>query len=105
MYICEFDETKTCEPLDYVEKAIIQTRPFWVLFGIGAEGYVECERIFCVRGILELCAEEKYKKFLYKRIPEIEDLPIYEELLDELREIRKIQMTERLEAMKNVQNP
>lgn len=102
MYICEFDETKASEPLDYVEKAIIQTKPFWVLFGIGAEGYEECERIFCVRGILELCADVKYKKFLCKRIPEIEDLPIYEELLDKLRMIRKTQMAERLEVMKNV---
>ena len=32
MYICEFDETKVSEPLDYVERAIIQTKPFWILF-------------------------------------------------------------------------
>ena len=64
IYICEFDETKASEPLDYVEKAIIQTKSFWVLFGLGAEGYAECERAFCVRGILELCADEKYRKFL-----------------------------------------
>lgn len=69
MYICEFDETKVSEPLDYVERAIIQTKPFWILFGLGAEGYAECERAFCVRGILELCADEKYRKFLRKRIP------------------------------------
>ena len=50
MYICEFGETKASEPLDYVEKAIIQTKSFWVLFGLGAEGYAECERAFCVRG-------------------------------------------------------
>lgn len=100
MYICEFDETKAREPLDYVEKAIIQTKPFWVLFGLGAQGYAECERAFCVRGILELCADEKYKKFLCKRIPEVEELSLYEELLEKLRTIRKVQMTERLEAMK-----
>lgn len=66
MYICEFDETKASEPLDYVEKAIIQTKSFWVLFGLGAEGYAECERAFCVRGILELCADEKYENFCVK---------------------------------------
>ena len=102
MYICEFDETKAGEPLDYVEKAIIQTKPFWVLFGVGEDGYTEYERTFCVRGILKLCVDEKYKIFLCKRIPEVEDLQLYEELLDELRTIRKAQMTERLEAMKNV---
>lgn len=101
MYICEFDETKVSEPLDYVEKAIIQTKPFWGLFGLGAEGYAEYERAFCVRGILEICADEKYKKFLCKRIPEVEDLPLYEELLDKLRAIREVQMTERLETIKN----
>lgn len=102
MYICEFDESKSSESLDYVEKAIIQTKPFWELFGLGAEGYAECERAFCVRGILNLCADEKYKKFLCKEIPEVEDLPLYEELLEKLRTIRKAQMTERLEAMKNL---
>lgn len=102
MYICEFDETKASEPLDCVEKAIIQTKPFWELFGFGAEGYAECERAFCVRGILKLCAGERYKEFLGKRIPKVEDLPPYEELLDKLRTIRKVQMTERLESMKNV---
>ena len=102
MYICEFDETKTCEPLDYVEKAVIQTKPFWALFGLGEQGYAECERAFCVCGILELCADEKYIKFLCKRIPEVEELSLYEELLEKLRTIRKAQMTERLEAMKNV---
>ncbi len=102
MYICEFDETKTCESLDYVEKAIIQTKPFWVLFGFGEQGYAECDRAFCVRGILELCADKKYKKILCERIPEVEDLPLYEELLEKLRTIRKAQMTERLEVMKNV---
>ena len=55
-----------------------------------------------MRGILELCADEKYKKFLCKRIPEVEDLSLYKELLEKLRTIRKAQMTERLEAMKNV---
>ena len=102
MYICEFDETKVSEPLDYVERAIIQTKPFWILFGLGAEGYAECERAFCVRGILELCADEKYRKFMCKRIPETEDLSLYEEVLEKLRVIRKAQMIERLETMKNV---
>ena len=102
IYICEFDETKASEPLDYVEKAIIQTKSFWILFGLGAEGYAECERAFCVRGILELCADEKYRKFLCKRIPEVEDLSLYEEVLEKLRTIRKAQMTERLEAMKKM---
>lgn len=104
MYICEFDETKVSEPLDYVERAIIQTKPFWILFGLGAEGYAECERAFCVRGILELCVDEKYRKFLRKRIPETEDFALYEEVLEKLRVIRKAQMTERLEAIKNVKN-
>lgn len=102
MYICEFGETKASELLDYVEKAIIQTKSFWVLFGLGAEGYAECERAFCVRGILELCADEKYEKFLCKRIPEVEDLSLYEEVLEKLRTIRKVQMTERLETINNV---
>ena len=105
MYICEFDESKLNVSLDYVEKAIIQTKSFWELFGHGAEGYAECERAFCVHGILELCADEKYKKFLRKRITEVEDLPIYEELLDKLRAIRKVELSERLEVMKNVENP
>ena len=95
-------EGKASEPLDYVEKAIIQTKSFWILFGLGAEGYAECERAFCVRGILELCADEKYRKFLCKRIPEVEDLSLYEEVLEKLRTIRKAQMTERLEAMKKM---
>ena len=55
-----------------------------------------------MRGILELCADEKYRKFLCKRIPEVEDLSLYEEVLEKLRTIRKAQMTERLEAMKKM---
>ena len=44
MYICEFDKSKASKPLDYVEKAIIQTNLFWKLFGNEEEGYAECER-------------------------------------------------------------
>lgn len=100
MYICEFNESISNEPLDTVEKSIIQTKEFWELFGRGIEGYMECERAFCVNGILELCEKDKYKKFLNKGIPEVDELVFYEELLDKLRIIRGEQMRERLETMK-----
>ena len=39
IYICEFDETKASEPLDYVEKAIIQTKLSLIhIYGASGEG-------------------------------------------------------------------
>lgn len=102
MYICNFDESKASESIDYVEKAIIQTKAFWELFGVGEDGYAECERAFCVSGILKLCEDDKYKIFLHKRIPKVKELQLYEALLDKLRTIRKIQLAERLETIRNM---
>ena len=105
MYICELDKSKASKPLDYVEKAIIQTNFFWKLFGNGEEGYAECERAFCVSGILELCEDDKYKEFLCEKIPEEEGWSFYETLLDELRILRTVQMKKRFTELKNVENP
>ena len=105
MYICEFDKSKASKPLDYVEKAIIQTNLFWKLFGNGEEGYAECERAFCVSGILELCEDDKYKEFLCEKILEEEGWSFYETLLDELRILRTVQMKKRFTELKNVENP
>lgn len=102
MYICYFDEKKISKQLDWVEKAIIQTKVFWELFGRGEEGYKNCEESFCVRGIRELCEEEKYKAFLCKGIPPKDDWKLYEELLEKLRTIRKKQMLKRLETIKGL---
>ena len=102
MYICYFDEKKISKQLDWVEKAIIRTKVFWELFGQGEEGYKNCEVAFCVRGIRELCEEEKYKVFLCKNIPRKNDWKLYEELLEKLRTIRKEQMQERLDAIKGL---
>ena len=102
MYICCFDEKKISKQLDWVEKAIIRTKVFWELFGHGEEGYKNCEEAFCVRGIRELCKEEKYKVFLCKEIPSKNDWKFYEELLEKLKTIRKEQMQERLEAIKGL---
>lgn len=100
MYKCEFDESKTSESLDYVEKSIVLTKAFWELFGQGVEGYAECEKAFCVSGILKLCEEDKYKVFLRKEIPTVEDLQLYDELLKKLRILRREQMQERLGVMR-----
>ena len=102
MYICCFDVKKISRQIDWVEKTIIKTKVFWKLFGHGEEGYKNCERAFCVKGIRELCEKEKYKVFLCKGIPQENDWKLYEELLGKLRTIRKEQMLKRLGAIKGL---